>query len=119
MYSDQNNNSDVEYESDCSLDDESKQILYMAAIKKDHNNIFINKEEKIIKQTKIKTKKSKNTFSLSEFNKKLEEDNKQTKKFISKRAEEKKKQLGIVNENIVKRDFNPRLPPYNLVKNKF
>jgi hydroxylamine reductase (hybrid-cluster protein) len=107
------------YETDSSLDDESKQILYKAAMKKEVSNNFIDKDQsKDNKQLKVKTKKNKNTFSLSEFNKKLEEENKMIKKFVSKRAEEKKKQLGLIEENIPKRNFNPRLPPYNLVHKK-
>ena len=68
----------------------------------------------------IKTeKKGKNIFNLSEFNKKVEEDIKanQPKKFVSKRADSKRKELGISsNENTIKRSFNPRKEPYNFVK---
>jgi hypothetical protein len=40
------------------------------------------------------------------------------KKFISKRADIKRKELGIEEEKEPKRSFNPRKPPYNFVFNK-
>jgi vesicle coat complex subunit len=107
------------YQTDSSLDDESKAILYKAAMKKVNNDDILNmNKEKNIKQIKVKPIKNKNTFSLSEFNKKIEEENKPVKKFISKRAEDKKTQLGLVEENTLKRCFNARLPPYNLIHKK-
>ncbi len=73
------------------------------------------KKEK--KQNKIE-KKGKTIFNLSEFNKKMEEEEKakKPKKFVSKRADEKKKLLGIDEDVGPKRSFNPRKPPYNFVK---
>ena len=73
------------------------------------------------KNKKLKTKtKTKNTLSLDDFNKKIDESiiaNK-PKKFVSKRADEKRKILGVDDEPIVKRVFNPRKPPYNFVYKK-
>jgi len=73
------------------------------------------KKEK--KQNKLE-KKGKTVFNLAEFNKKLEEDEKakKPKKFVSKRADDKRKQLGIDEAIGPKRSFNPRKPPYNFVK---
>ena len=71
------------------------------------------------KKTKTKTK-TKNILSLDDFNKKIDESiiaNK-PKKFVSKRADDKRKILGIDEEPIVKRVFNPRKPPYNFVYKK-
>ncbi len=81
-------------------------------LKEDKLNI---KKEK--KHNKIE-KKGKSIFNLSEFNKKLEEEEKakKPKKFVSKRADDKKKQLGIEENVGPKRSFNPRKPPYNFVK---
>jgi len=58
---------------------------------------------------KKKNKKNNNCLTLNEFNNKTNEP----VKFISKRAEERKK-----NAEVYKRKFNPRLPPYITIKNK-
>jgi len=50
-----------------------------------------------------------NNLSLNDFLNKTSEP----VKFVSKRAEERKK-----NSEIYKRKFNPRLPPYSIIKNK-
>lgn len=68
------------------------------------------------KVNQVSKSKSKNVFSLSDFTKKIDEEVKlsQPKKFISKRADEKRKELGLDND-IIKRTFNPRKLPYNFV----
>ena len=38
------------------------------------------------------------------------------KKFISKRADDKKNHLGMHNEPVIKRSFNARNLPFNFVK---
>ena len=40
------------------------------------------------------------------------------KKFISKRADDRRKEMGLNEEQEIKRSFNPRKPPYNFVFNK-
>jgi hypothetical protein len=69
---------------------------------------------KVPKVTKVN--KNKNVLSLSDFTKKIDEEVKlsQPKKFTSKRADIKRKELGLDNE-IIKRTFNARKPPYNFV----
>jgi hypothetical protein len=83
-------------------------------LKEDKLNI---KKEK--KQNKLE-KKGKTIFSISDFNKKLEEEEnaKKPKKFVSKRADERKKQLGIEENVGPRRSFNPRKQPYNFVKSR-
>jgi len=76
------------------------------------------KTNKINKSNKSnKTNKTKIIYSLNEFVEKFEpkETANQPKKFISKRVNEKKKQSDIYNETKIKRQFNPRIPPYNFV----
>jgi hypothetical protein len=67
------------------------------------------------KKTVVKDKAVKH-FSLLDFNKKTdkEQKDKMPKKFTSKRVDTKKKKNDN-EENIPKRKFNPRLPPYNFV----
>lgn len=106
--SDEDNHSqNDEYESDSSLDEETRRIVFSKFNQNDYS-CFIKEDI----QPKIKTKKlkEKKSISLGEFNKKIEEN--KPKKFISKRAEEKKKNTGIVN--VVIRKFNPKKIPYNL-----
>jgi hypothetical protein len=81
-------------------------------LKEDKLNV---KKEK--KQNKLE-KKGKTIFNIAEFNKKLEEEEKakKPKKFVSKRADDRKKQLGIEESVGPKRSFNPKKPPYNFVK---
>lgn len=95
--------------------------LIEVANKKSFNDYFI-KEQSISKNTskdfpKINKVSNKTSLSLSEFTKKIDDDIKNTKpkKFISKRADEKRKELGIDDEIVSKRSFNPRKIPYNFV----
>ncbi len=77
------------------------------------------RQNKKLEKSKLKNeKKGKTIFNLAEFNKKLEDEAnaKKPKKFVSKRADDKKKQLGIEENTGPKRSFNPRNPPYNFVK---
>jgi hypothetical protein len=85
----------------------NKNITFDFSVKTDKKSF-----PKIGKVSKV----SKNVFSLGEFTKKIDEEVKlsQPKKFISKRADTKRKELGLDNE-IIKRTFNARKPPYNFI----
>lgn len=96
-----------EYESDSSLDEETRRIVFSKVNQNDYSCFIKENTQPKIKTKKLKEKKS---ISLGEFNKKIEQN--KPKKFISKRAEEKKKNTGIVN--VVIRKFNPKKIPYNL-----
>ncbi len=110
-------------EQDEEQDEEEEQLdpelikKFLVASNNDLNEMLV----KSPKNKKLKTKtKTKNTLSLDDFNKKIDETiiaNK-PKKFVSKRADEKRKILGVDDEPIVKRVFNPRKPPYNFVYKK-
>jgi hypothetical protein len=109
--------SGYEESEDESMDEETRNIIFN---KISNINYEMNQESPINESKKKIKNKEKNTkqLSLIDFNKKIadESKNKQTKKFISKRVNDKKKVLGIVEE-LPKRTFNPRLPPYNFVHN--
>jgi hypothetical protein len=101
-----------EEEEDEELDEETKRILWEANLKRLNNDSLLDftDDTKKSKSKKSGDKKNKKVIlSLEELNKKIE----QPKKFVSKRVEEKKK----VNneENLVRRTFNARLPPFNWV----
>ncbi len=66
-------------------------------------------------------KPGKKTLNLSEFNNYVDEQAKKIiapKKFVSRRADGKKKELGINESYESKRTFNARLSPYNFVFSK-
>jgi hypothetical protein len=115
----EDNGEDIEeYE----LDAETRQILFDHAMNSFENekNIKLveqNEQPNIIKKKVLKQNK-KQIFSLTEFNKKVETDMiaRKPKKFMSKRVGDKKIQLGMQNEPVIKRTFNPRNPPFNFVK---
>jgi E3 ubiquitin-protein ligase DOA10 len=91
-------------------DEETRRMIYGTAIANENRTFEITKEEKVPKEKKKKTPKVKKNLTLSDFEKKIE-DNK-PKKWKSKRSKDKKDQLGIKdNVKIKKRCFNPRLPP--------
>ena len=64
--------------------------------------------------------KKKNSMTLGDFNKQIDEKIKesQPKKFTSKRADDKRKTLGLDVMVEPKRTFNPRKQPYNFVNRK-
>lgn len=72
-----------------------------------------NSKEKISKEKKDK---SKNSLSLVDFNNKIDEEIQKSKpkKFVSKRVEEKKEKIEVI-DTVYKRSFEPRLPPFNFV----
>jgi hypothetical protein len=110
------NDSNDEDQSDDSLTDETRQLIYDALENKSYNdndnNLFCidKKNKKVYKQ---KNNRVKTSMTLKEFAQKIAANETVNKpKFISKRVKEKK-DLGIIKQNIPKRTFNPRLPPYN------
>lgn len=121
-FSDDENNEEYQdeeqsEESDDGFDEHTRQIIFQAISSNDQEYNFNNIQSK---PTKNKTKKTKGSMSLEQFNKKIEEERiaNQPKKFTSKRVEEKKKTSGFVSNDKPKRNFNPRLPPYNFVHKK-
>ena len=81
---------------------------------------FISEEEIPLYKEKEKKEKGKKvdknaSMSLKDF---IEKNEVKTKKWQSKRVESKKS-TGEVKEKVVKRQFNPRLPPYKLVKKEY
>jgi HD superfamily phosphohydrolase len=119
---DDNNDDNISISSDESLDENTKRAIYEASLRSNEEleeewNKLSKQNNKPKKQTNNK-KNTKNIITLGEFNKKIEKEieAKKPKKFISKRVQEKKKDLEI--ENLPKRQFNPRLPPYTFVFKK-
>lgn len=109
-------------ESDDSMDEETRRIIYQS-ISRNMNDLtlYVKKEHAKKKQPSTdKPKKTKNFLSLSQFVQKIdaEEKAKQPKKFVSKRVEEKRKQFRVSEDTKPKRSFNPRMPPYNFVHGK-
>lgn len=123
---------DDEEEYDEEMDEETRRIIFAKAssnidrFTSELNDLSQNakklKEEKLNKKLEKKqnklNKNGKGIMSISDFNKKIEEEEKakKPKKFISKRADDRKKKLGIEEVTGPKRAFNPRKPPYNFVK---
>ena len=123
---------EYEYEEEEEMDEETRRMLFeKASINIDRFTDELNeltqnakklKEDKLNKKLEKKqnklNKNGKSTMSIAEFTKKLEEEEKakKPKKFISRRADERKKELGIEEVSGSKRAFNPRKPPYNFVK---
>jgi hypothetical protein len=115
-HSDEDGEDTEEYE----IDDETRRIIFEHAKhsfeeEKTINNNNNKNNKKTIKQPK---QNKKQVLSLNEFNKKVEQDiiARKPKKFMSKRVGDKKIQLGMQNEPIIKRSFNPRNQPFNFVK---
>ncbi len=113
-------------ESDNELDEETRRIIYAAAARNLDMDFFSVESKSTKKPNQEKPKKNatqksgKKSMSLDEFNKKVEAEEKAKKpvKFVSKRATDKKKQLGLDEPTQPKRQFNARLPPYNFVHKK-
>jgi hypothetical protein len=112
-------------QSEDEMDEETRRIIFAAASKNSIMDFFQSKQtpakSKEKKSNESETKKQgKKVMTLDQFNKKVDAEEKAKKpiKFVSKRAVDKKKQLGLGDDNQVKRSFNPRLPPYNFVHKK-
>jgi len=113
-------NNEIEENDD--MDPELLKAIYEAQMKKidAHDFLISNKKPESKLKIKICKTKPKNILSLSDFTKKVEEEVKKSvpKKFISKRADDRRKEMGLNEEPEAKRSFNPRKPPYNFVFNK-
>ena len=92
------------------LDEETIALIFNSI--RDDDIIIAKPKEK--KENK-KPQKADNTMSLKTFNEKPDPKN---KKWQSKRVEGKKIN-GEVKEKIVRRQFNPRLRPYKLVRKEY
>ena len=95
------------------LDDETKKLVYKIS-SKNIDDIYNIKDDKQTEKIKKNNNQVNKKISLSEFNKQVIKQ--EPTKFISKRVNDKKKEIGIIN--IPTRQFNPRLPPYNFVHKK-
>lgn len=110
-------------EEDTRSDDEMaeylKEIVQNKSTKGQLDLDSITKKDKKISKEKIskeKKDKSKNSLSLVDFNNKIDEviQKNRPKKFVSKRVEEKKEKVEVI-DTVYKRSFEPRLPPFNFV----
>ena len=109
--------SDIENDqesSDDEMDEETRQIIYKSLMEKKDNSIesFCRAPGvPMHKKKKVKERRPKKAgLSLSDFQKKI--DDSKPKKWKSKRFQDKKNDLGMVdNIQVKKRQFNPRLPP--------
>ena len=105
--------SDEEEElSEYELDEETRAIIYKASLEKKSTDLSSFCSPKEPKKKKVRERKQKDVKRLNfeEFVSKIEED--KPKKWKSKRSLNKKKELGIEDEQVRrKRTFNPRLPP--------
>ena len=119
-----NNEHNEDNEHDDEYEEEVRKIVWEAVQKRSINydlGNYTEDDNKNKTNKKDKTNKKQNNknvnLSLGEFNKKLDEETKekQPKKFISKRVEDKKKINCTNEEKVIRRSFNPRLPPYNWV----
>jgi predicted ribonuclease toxin of YeeF-YezG toxin-antitoxin module len=109
-FSDSENEEDeIMEESDDSLDEETRRIIYEHVNKHSNDYDMFVKKEEVTKVRKEKKQKNK-SLNIGQLLKQMEGE--KPKKFISRRAEDKKKGLGIALDII--RKFNPRLPPYNV-----
>ena len=110
------------------LDDETKILMYNSLQNKKYDMISKFEEKQRtknnellpnIKQQSTKSTKATKSLSLIDFNNMVDTMAKakanQVKKFVSKRADDKRKELDIIENTGPKRCFNPRLQPYNFV----
>ena len=113
---------DAELEENDEMDPELLKKIYESQMKKidAHDFLITNKKSESKLKIKVCKNKPKNILSLSDFTKKVDEEVKKSipKKFISKRADERRKEMGLDEEPEAKRSFNPRKQPYNFVFNK-
>ena len=111
-------NSDEDQLEEYEMDEETRRIVF-SHLKSSENldDYFTRNDQVPIKKSKRKKKQNKDRKknSLSEFIR-LEEEKAEAnkpKKWSSKRFNDKKNKLGISKEKVIKRKFNPRLPPPN------
>jgi len=106
-------------ESEYEMDEETRRLIFEHANNsvsycQDIDDVPITKKKK----SKKRVKKNKNTnMSLQDFLQQEQEklDSKKSKKWTSKRLNDKKDKLGLSKEKVVRRRFNPRLPPPNFM----
>ena len=91
------------------MDEETRNIIFNTKVNENDDYLFSigGKEKK-----KGKEKKEKKVVLLNDLLVKAEE---KSKPWVSKRTEGKKTNKPLVLE-VIKRKFNPRLPPYNTIK---
>lgn len=94
------------------MDDETLEIINRIRLKNinNENNLFKEPEIKKKSSKKASKKTSKKNMSLQEFSKTCEPEKPGIKRFTSNRVEHKKKSDVPA---VLKRQFNPRKPPYN------
>ena len=97
------------------IDEDTLLLLHKLRIKKQNinTNIEISPNKPKVININDKKKKEKKSITLQEFTKMIPDEEMKTSKFISSRVESKRKQ----NNNIVKRHFNPRKPPFVFIRN--
>jgi hypothetical protein len=96
------------------IDEEMMEIIKKHASKEENFSYqIIEKEKTILQKDNLKKDKLKKNKTLTEFIK--EEEEKKPKKWSSNRADSKKKND---TEKIIKRQFNPRLPPFRIIEKK-
>ena len=96
------------------IDEEMMEIIKKHASKEENFSYqIIEKEKTILQKDNLKKDKLKKNKTLTEFIK--EEEEKKPKKWSSNRADSKKKND---TEKIIKRQFNPRLPPFRTIEKK-
>lgn len=129
--SDKSNNNIEEEESDFysddEIDEETRRIIYNSCMRKTNISDKIDipivkkvfqKEKEFQKEKKINTKKGINFQDFIKEQEKLKKENTPAK-WKSSRFNNKKKELGILTEQIITRKFNPRLPiPTNMTFKK-
>jgi len=97
------------------IDEETLEIINRIRFKNINNeqSLILKKSDIAIKKEIInkKPKKNNKNMSLQEFSKICEPEKPTIKKFISNRVEDKKKNDNFTT--ILKRQFNPRKPPFN------
>jgi len=106
---------EIDYEElERQLEEAAQQELYNSIINKTSNLDLdsLMTKKKPNSSARISRPKPSKTMSLSQLNSKIDES--APKKFTSKRADEKRKQLGI-EEKPQYRKFNARKQPYNFV----
>ncbi len=94
------------------LDEETLEIIRRHANTSSIDDLYISGNNKEVKEKKQKPKKEKVGKTLQELIK--EEEDKKPKKWKSSRVESKKKP----GEEVTRRHFNPRLPPYRSLNKK-
>jgi hypothetical protein len=110
-----NNNvdSELDYQTDDSFDDDTRRLVYNALENKLEDDLLTINITKTNKEIKQKNKKLKTSMTLDELIKKIDIVENKPKKFVSKRAKEKKST--DINQIVTKRHFNPRMVPYNSI----